>query len=645
MSRRLASSLVTLTLLAALNTTAAGQGVSREDRDPTGYLPELIEAAVKKNLSSERYWNILLHYEWSLIRGYTSQADGPGFFLSPKGKTDPRAELEATLGKFFSDELVGTSKQQAQCAFPARYHWLREQLEFDPARLPERDCARFKRWMSNLDPESVTLIFPSSYMNSPSSMFGHTLLRVDQKGQTEQTRILSYVINYAANVDRNTSFVYQLLGVVGGIKGTFSIMPYYLKVQEYSEMESRDIWEYRLSFNRQQIDRMLMHAWELGNTYFDYFFFKENCSYHLISLLEAADPDLHLKDRFHGWTIPADTIRLIRNQPGLVTEVTFRPSRSTEIERRRELLSGTEYSLVRRIIRDPGEMRSESMSALPPDRRAFVLDTSYDYVRYKGLAAYKDNKDPLSGIERKILEARSRLPVRSEPLAIEPITGAPETGHRTFRVGSGGGWQAGDSFEEFSIRAAYHDLLDRQEGYNPGSQIEAMDARFRYYDEAGKFRLHKLDVINILSLTPIDALFRKPSWSLAAGWENVPGPDTAGRRSFRINGGAGATFQTKFGRSEIYYLMAEAEGAYSRSFEHRVRAGAGGTGGIIVDLSSRWRIEFTERYLTFPTGNRSHDISRSLQQRFAVTTNLAVRAELERRNRSTQALLRLDLYL
>jgi hypothetical protein len=35
---------------------------------------------------------------------------------------------------------------------------------------------------------------------------------------------------------------------------------------------------------------LLMHAWELGNASFDYFFFKENCSYHLLSLLEYADP-------------------------------------------------------------------------------------------------------------------------------------------------------------------------------------------------------------------------------------------------------------------------------------------------------------------------------------------------------------------
>jgi hypothetical protein len=44
---------------------------------------------------------------------------------------------------------------------------------------------------------------------------------------------------------------------------TFQMLPYYLKVSEYSDMENRDIWEYHLNLNV-QIDQMLMHIWEVG---------------------------------------------------------------------------------------------------------------------------------------------------------------------------------------------------------------------------------------------------------------------------------------------------------------------------------------------------------------------------------------------
>jgi len=94
--------------------------------DHEAYLQDLIAKAQQKHLSDQREWHLLLHYRKGLFGGYESEQDDPGFFLSPNGKTDPAAELNATLAKFFSDELVGRSRQPAQCAFIARYHWLKD---------------------------------------------------------------------------------------------------------------------------------------------------------------------------------------------------------------------------------------------------------------------------------------------------------------------------------------------------------------------------------------------------------------------------------------------------------------------------------------------------------------------------------------
>ena len=149
---------------------------------------------------------------------------------------------------FRSDELVGRSKQPAQCAFIARYHWLDEHLRLDPERLPPQRCERFENWYAELNPDAITLIFASAFMNNPASMFGHTLLRVDQKDQTEHTRILAYTINYAADVPPDPGLMYAVYGIGGGYRGYFSTVPYYLKVQEYGDIENRDLWEYRLNF-------------------------------------------------------------------------------------------------------------------------------------------------------------------------------------------------------------------------------------------------------------------------------------------------------------------------------------------------------------------------------------------------------------
>ena len=211
------------------------------------YLIELINKGRQAKLAGEREWHLLLHYRKDLLRGYISEQDDPGFFMSPDGKSDPQAELDATLKQFFSNELVGRSKQPAQCAFIARYEWLKQRLAFDEIRLPPQPCERFGRWFADFDVESVSLIFASGFMNNPSSTFGHTFLRVDQRGQTDQTRILAYTINYAAELPPNAGPEFAVKGIFGGYRGYFSTIPYYLKVQEYGDMEDRDIWEYKLN--------------------------------------------------------------------------------------------------------------------------------------------------------------------------------------------------------------------------------------------------------------------------------------------------------------------------------------------------------------------------------------------------------------
>ncbi|MGH7829328.1 MAG: DUF4105 domain-containing protein, partial [Candidatus Binatia bacterium] len=214
-------------------------GAANAQADGSPYLQELIQRAHSLALHEQRYWHLLLHYRPTIAGGYESEADEEGFFLAPNGKTDPKAELEATLARFFSTKLVGRSRQPARCAFIARYAWLRAALAIDESLLPPEPCERFRSWFAELNPESITLIFPSAYMNNPSSMFGHLLLRVDQKGQTEQTRILAYTVNYSAEVTTDNGIVFAVLGVVGGFKGYFSTHPYYVKAKEYGDFENR----------------------------------------------------------------------------------------------------------------------------------------------------------------------------------------------------------------------------------------------------------------------------------------------------------------------------------------------------------------------------------------------------------------------
>jgi hypothetical protein len=122
------------------------------------------------------------------------------------------------------------------------------------------------------------MIFPAAYLNSPSSMFGHTLLRIDQAGvqKSDKTALLSYAINFGAYIEgSDNSILYAWKGLMGGYPGLFALVPYQEKLSEYRSLENRDLWEYRLNLTQEETARMVEHVWELKQIQFDYFFFDE----------------------------------------------------------------------------------------------------------------------------------------------------------------------------------------------------------------------------------------------------------------------------------------------------------------------------------------------------------------------------------
>jgi hypothetical protein len=613
------------------------------------YLSELTARAVQGRLWEDRTWLLLLHYRQNLWGGYTSQADDPGFFLAQNGKTDPRAELEATLRQFFSTEPVGRSRQSAQCAFIARYRWLKESLGFDE-RLAPQPCPRFDAWFDELKPAGVTMVFPSAFMNNPASMFGHTLLRIDQKGQVEQTRLLAYTVNFAAEANNRNPVAFALLGLTGGFKGYFSTLPYYLKVQEYGDFENRDIWEYHLNLTDSQLQRLVAHVWELGNAYFDYYYFKENCAYHILALLEIANPQWHLTDRFVFSTIPTDTLRALTEQPGLIGEIVYRPSRSSVTRARFAALTAEERRWFRRLADDVTLVDSEQFRGLPPERRAAILDGVSDYLLYQAVGDPK-NLSLYRGRNREVLGARSDIKIGSAPVRLKPDAASPDRGHRTARAGLAAGWRQddhgkADTFEEINLRAAYHDLLDPDQGYTRDAQIELLAISLRHYNRRDQTRVERFTFANILSLSPMDSLFAAPSWKLNVGMRTIHGASdrcdlcSTGYAS----GGLGAATESHWLRREVAFAFAEVEAEYGPVFQETHRAGAGGTLGLLAELTDRWKLLASVTYLRYPFGERSDELRFSFGQRYSLTQNVAIRVELNRRERDNEGLVTIHAY-
>jgi hypothetical protein len=584
-----------------------------------GYLGELQRKAKEKDLARARTWEVLLHYKPS-GKDVKSLVDDPRFFFAPDGSHDPEAELYATLASFFQ-ETVKADEEHPRCRFIARYTWLREELAIDEQRLPKADCAKFEKALAAVNPRSVVLVFPNTLLNLPSSMFGHTLLRLNTQYESD---LLSHAVNYAAITGDSLGLFYVFKGIFGFYHGRFSNLPYFEKVKEYSDLEHRDIWEYHLNLTPDEAYRVFLHIWEMKEFYANYYFFDQNCSFNLLFLIEAGRPSLRLTDEFYGrsrfWVIPVDTVRAAQKF-GIIDKVTYRPSRATKILRIAGDMDGGLMKLTDAVVRGerkPGDVLFEDLRV--EDKRA-VLDLSAELTQYR-FSGRKLDQEKYQKQFLDILASRSTLGTPAEdPYPIMTPT-PPDQGHLSGRFRTGGGYRTGSWFAELEWRAAYHDITDLDEGYVRGAQINFMDFSFRYYFDEDKLRLHRWHVVNILSLSPWDGIFKPISWKVNTGVEELLLRDGKEHPVPKLNAGGGVTVGV--GETGRAYLLAEGDLQASTRLEKNYAFGAGGTAGLMTNVTKDWKVNLWTQGLFYSAGDEHRTIAAGLQQNYRFTTNTSM---------------------
>jgi hypothetical protein len=511
-------------------------------------LATLVARAAASRLAEDPGWLRLGHWRPRWLPGVKGDPDGPAFYLAPGGKTDPAAELTATLAGFLApppdadDELADPS-----CRFPARLFFLADRLGFDPAALPPRPCPKQRAFFERVQARGVTVVFSSSYLNNPASSFGHTFLRLNKTevplpGRTFE--LLDYGVDYSAQVDTSNALIYGIKGLLGLFHGSYSHYPYYYKVREYADSESRDIWEYDLALTPREVAMLVAHLWELGGTWMDYWYLDENCSYHVLGALQAAAPRLRLIEPF-AWrpvVVPADTVKVLFENPGLVRAVHYRPAIRTQFEARARHLDGEEADAVEALLLDPA-------APLPPRSlaaQAAVLDAALDLLDVRHARELILEADPAQARFRQaLLTRRSAIPVQSAELLIDPPEARrPEVGHGSLRLGLGGGaleprGAARTGFANLDVRLCLHDLADPPDGYPPEAQIEFLPTRLRF-DGAGRgVTLDEGLFVRIVSLAPWTRFDKRTSWHLKLGAETVRDPGCRSCVAFVASGGAG----------------------------------------------------------------------------------------------------------
>lgn len=449
----------------------------------------------------DQEWLALLRYN-RYGDNFQSEADDPHFFLSANGKTNPQDEYHA-LQKALSSPV--NDDHHPACIFPARS--LKLLRDGAVKNLDFNNCAKLQQYLRAMPAKGASLIFAGYFIQRPSSAFGHTFLRL-HTNQQGNAALLDNAVDFAASVDTNNPLLYGVKGILGGFPGRFSRMPYFLKLREYADLESRDLWEYPLDLSQEQVNNLVLHLWEMDQTYFSYFYFSENCSYHILRAIEAISgkpASSHLK----FFVTPLDTIFALHDA-GLLLPPKRRPSQHAVLTASLKRLNNSERTSAYQFLEDPLSYKGE----LP--KSANALDAFIEILNYRfAEELLTDRPRPaVAKLRQKLLVTRSSHS-DFEPLIIDTAE-QPAAGHRGSWLSLGYSYRNhGSTILEHAF--ALHKIEHPSLGFSNRFQMIMGRAQVRLSDS--EFSLERFDIFDVVSASDSFSWEFKPSWRMAFGLE------------------------------------------------------------------------------------------------------------------------------
>jgi len=249
--------------------------------------------AMDKNLYEDKVWKNLLH----LDKNDNPYINTPTFLFSYDNFSS-KDELEKTLQAFQKDKRY-------ICKFPARYLWLTQNnatdIKFDLQR-----CTELEEYKKNTNPHNISLVFVSEDVSTPTSMMGHIFFKLD--GINHKGNNVENTISFFTIIDTINLPYLAIESTIIGMKGYFVLKPYHKQIEQYTKDKNRNIWEYSLDLNKEQIKLLSYHFWELKNVDITYYFTGYNCATIVDDMLNIVSKSSK-KNSFNLWLTPKDVIK------------------------------------------------------------------------------------------------------------------------------------------------------------------------------------------------------------------------------------------------------------------------------------------------------------------------------------------------
>lgn len=583
-------------------------------------LQKYLDLAQQKQLDHQTTWQRLMYAD----QKQNSEVTYAGYFYAKDGKTNLKSELQANIKALF---LEAPDNQSIRCKFPARSRWLMQQLNIDVQQLPKVNCVEFNDWINQIKPHKATLVYATDFMGNPSSMFGHTLLRLDPKDQ-KQLNLVSYAVNYAATVKADDNWSYAWKGLTGQYPGEYSLMPYYRKVKEYGDFESRDLWEYELNLTPEKTRFLVEHIWEMQHVSFPYYFVSDNCAYRLLGLIDLVRPDLNLKQQFSYAAIPIETLKAV-DQQALVKEVVYRPALETQLLSQAKQHGTDLAKIAHQIAFIEIDQVQSTLKTYSQQDQAKILEMAYDdlYLQYISRQVDANIAQPKL---RQLLAERSQIEVEKQRQKPERPKMQPVEGHHARNLSVNVGEVQGQKFVELGHRQAYHDLIDPQGGYRTGTQLLFLDGSLQYRDD--KLKLEHLDLLSVNSYNPVQPFKSPLTWGFNLGWkqeviENGQLSEDEQHGVMNLNMQVGYSV-ADYDHQHLCYAQLQSHIQGGKNLDKGWRVGAGPTVGCMNvwsdNINSVVQVE-----LPYWQDQNQWNLRVGTQLQYSVNTNHALRLNLD----------------
>ncbi|WP_412972685.1 DUF4105 domain-containing protein [Glaciecola sp. MF2-115] len=244
----------------------------------------------------------------------------------------PSEEIEATLA-YLAELSKQNLVEEYYCQFPATY----EVLQAHVNTLPPTNFNKCPSIASKLDNlQNISIIFAAGYMGNPASYFGHMFIKLDQG----QANLKSATFNIGATVPEGENPVaYMLKGLWGSYTTEYKETSYYKQAHSYSQLEGRDIYEYKLKLDPYTQKLLALHLLELESMHFTYYFTHRNCAYEILKFIQASSelPEMSFKPLFY----PVHLIEYLNNND-MIADSSYLPSNKTKFSSQYYALSEEE---------------------------------------------------------------------------------------------------------------------------------------------------------------------------------------------------------------------------------------------------------------------------------------------------------------